>query len=61
MKTRMALAAATIAVTGSLVAEPPSLPGREPKTPPGPVPGTPMTEGHVRQVARSAYLWAWPR
>jgi hypothetical protein len=28
--------------------------------PPGPVPGTRLTEGYVRQVARSAYLWGWP-
>src|SRR5262245_13470287 len=29
-------------------------------TPPGPVAGTRLTEGYVRQVAQSAYLWAWP-
>src|SRR5262245_23909445 len=28
--------------------------------PRGPVAGTRMTEAYVRQVARSAYLWAWP-
>ena len=33
-------------------------PGQE--APPGPVPGTRMTEAYVRQVAKSAYLWAWP-
>lgn len=31
-----------------------------PEAPPGPVPGTRLTEGYVRQVAGSAYLWAWP-
>lgn len=36
------------------------LPGEEPKTPPGPVPGTRMTEAYVRHVAQSAQLWAWP-
>jgi hypothetical protein len=27
---------------------------------PGPVPGGRMTEEYVKQVGRSAYLWAWP-
>jgi hypothetical protein len=31
-----------------------------PKMPAGPVSGTRLTEGYVRQVAKSAYLWAWP-
>jgi len=26
----------------------------------GPVPGTRLTEAYVRQIGRSAYLWAWP-
>ncbi|MBN9522926.1 DUF1254 domain-containing protein [bacterium] len=29
-------------------------------TPPGPVPGTRMTEAYVQQVARTAHAWAWP-
>src|SRR5215467_8959376 len=34
--------------------------GSAPKSVPGPVPGTRMTEDYVRQVGRSAYLWGWP-
>jgi hypothetical protein len=34
--------------------------GQEPKSPPGPVPGTRLTDAYVRQVAQSAYVWAWP-
>src|SRR5262249_29257142 len=28
--------------------------------PPGPVPGTRVTAAYIRQVAQSAYRWAWP-
>jgi hypothetical protein len=27
---------------------------------PGPIPGTRLTPGYVRELARFAYLWAWP-
>ena len=30
------------------------------QTPPGPVPGTRLTESYVRQVAQSAHAWGWP-
>src|SRR5271154_4581162 len=28
--------------------------------PPGPVPGTRMSEAYVQQIGRFAYFWAWP-
>jgi hypothetical protein len=37
-----------------------SVKSREPATIPGPVPGTRLTEEYVRQIARFAYLFAWP-
>src|SRR5215831_10775635 len=45
--------------TSDVVAAPAAV-GSGPKSVPGPVPGTRMTEDYVRQVGRSAYLWAWP-
>jgi hypothetical protein len=56
MHKRLILPAA--ALVAGLLALP--LPGQEPKTPPGPVPGTRMTEAYVRQLAQSSYLWGWP-
>jgi hypothetical protein len=59
MRIRMSLLALALLVA-ALLAQSPRLSGDEPKAPPGPVPGTRMTEAYVRQVAHSAHAWAWP-
>lgn len=35
-------------------------PQHTPPMPAGPVPGTPLTDAFVRDVARLAYVWGWP-
>jgi hypothetical protein len=47
-------------LVAALLVPSPRLSGEEPKAPPGPVPGTRLTDAYVRQVARSAHVWAWP-
>lgn len=61
MRTRTALPTVPLlAAVAWLVVVPPALVSQETNTPPGPVSGTRLTEGYVKQVARSAYLWGWP-
>lgn len=59
MRTRV-LPSATSLLVATLLVPSLRLCGEESKTPPGPVPGTRMTEAYIRQVAQSAHLWAWP-
>lgn len=58
MRTPVALP--TAALVAALLVTSVSGSAEEPKVPPGPVPGTRMTESYVEQVARSAHAWAWP-
>jgi hypothetical protein len=59
MFNRMSLSALALFLT-ALVAPAPSQADEGQKGPPGPVPGTRLTDAYVRQVARSAQVWAWP-
>jgi len=60
MRSRLTLAAATLLATLFGIADRSDSILSAQEKPPGPVPGTRMTEAYARQVARSAYLWAWP-
>jgi len=39
---------------------PPAVTPAVSETPPGPAPGTRLSEGYVSQMGRSIYLWGWP-
>jgi hypothetical protein len=59
MPNQMSLPALAL-LLAALGAPGPSQADEGPKAPPGPVPGTRLTDAYVRQVARSAQIWACP-